>query len=160
MTTVLPLPRPASLILPVDPMAWASSPKTFSLRGRQHDVLVSIADDGELAFWEIGEKDGSFAWRCTGKIRTGRKDIAMARCSSAKKTALGSFLSLLISLWIIGIDVFRVLVLRSKEGGEELTIWDSKESEFSSGLEYTRVFRYDQAPAIVFSFCQQIRFVK
>lgn len=26
------------------------------------------------------------------------------------------------------------------EAGEELTIWDSKESEFASGLEFRRVF--------------------
>lgn len=28
------------------------------------------------------------------------------------------------------------------EEGEELTIWDSKESEFASGLEFRRIFRF------------------
>ncbi|KDQ14428.1 hypothetical protein BOTBODRAFT_159267, partial [Botryobasidium botryosum FD-172 SS1] len=141
----MPGPEPAriALVLPVDPMAWASSPKTLSLRRRQHDVLVSISEEGELAFWEFSVGLGSIknsegerysaggggnegkgtgvdvTWRCTGKIRTGRRNIAMARCSSAKKT---------------------VLVVK-KDKGEELTIWDSKESEFSSGLEFTSIYK-------------------
>lgn len=40
------------------------------------------------------------------------------------------------------------LVVSGPEG-EELTIWDSKESEFASGLEYKRVFRY-----VFFSLCE------
>lgn len=33
-----------------------------------------------------------------------------------------------------------VIVVPSSEGGEELTIWDSHESEFASGLEYSGYF--------------------
>ena len=33
--------------------------------------------------------------------------------------------------------------------GEELTIWDSKESEFSLGLEYQQTLRWDPRPTII-----------
>lgn len=87
-------------ILPVDPMAWSRT------RGDQgewsaHDVLLSVSEEGELAFWVLeedlgradngaGSVDGN-EWRCTGKVRTGRKGFSRARCSSAKKSALGTF---------------------------------------------------------------------
>ncbi|OAX44398.1 hypothetical protein K503DRAFT_383768 [Rhizopogon vinicolor AM-OR11-026] len=108
----LPLSQPPKLILPVDPMSWS---REDSLE--EHDTLLSISDDGEFSFW-IPEEGTSSGWRCTGKVKTGRKNFALARCSSAKKSAL---------------------VVRLPDG-EELTIWDSKESEFASGLEHRRVF--------------------
>jgi ubiquitin len=83
----------------------------------EHDTLLSISDDGELSFW-IAEEGTSSGWRCTGKVKTGRKNFSLASCSSAKKS---------------------VLVVRLPDG-EELTIWDSKESEFASGLEHRRIF--------------------
>ncbi|KAI0286916.1 RAVE protein 1 C terminal-domain-containing protein [Russula aff. rugulosa BPL654] len=107
--TRLPLSSPPAFILPVDPMGWISSRGSTAM---ERDVLLSIGSDGELMFWvPEGKRVG---WRCTGKVRTGRTNLRMARCSSAKKTVL----------IVPGID------------GEEVTIWDSKESEFSSGLEY------------------------
>ncbi|KAI6007216.1 RAVE protein 1 C terminal-domain-containing protein [Pisolithus albus] len=107
----LPLPKRPKLILPVDPMAWSGT--TVS----DYDQLLSISDDGELRFWilEHGKPSG---WRCTGRVRTGRTKFTNARCSSAKKS---------------------VLVTRDAEG-QELTIWDSNESEFASGLEHRRIF--------------------
>ncbi|KAG2154690.1 RAVE protein 1 C terminal-domain-containing protein [Suillus clintonianus] len=108
----LPLAQPPKLILPVDPMSWS---RESSLE--EHDTLLSISDDGELSFW-IAEEGTSSGWRCTGKVKTGRKNFALARCSSAKKS---------------------VLVVRLPDG-QELTIWDSKESEFASGLEHRRIF--------------------
>ena len=36
----------------------------------------------------------------------------------------------------------RNFIVVSGTEGEELTIWDSKESEFASGLEYRRLFGY------------------
>ncbi|KAG1730794.1 RAVE protein 1 C terminal-domain-containing protein [Suillus occidentalis] len=108
----LPLAQPPKLIIPVDPMSWS---KDSSLE--EHDTLLSISDDGELSFW-IAEEGTSAGWRCTGKVKTGRKNFALASCSSAKKS---------------------VLVVRLPDG-EELTIWDSKESEFASGLEHRRIF--------------------
>ncbi|KAF8578745.1 hypothetical protein K439DRAFT_1361373 [Ramaria rubella] len=113
--TSLPLPARPRFILPVDPMDWRSYAVST-----QHDVLVSISEDGELSFWipEPASHSNSEIprekWLCTGSVRTGRNNIRMARCSSAKKT---------------------VLVVPHPDG-EEVTIWDSKESEFSSGLEY------------------------
>ncbi|KAJ8594840.1 hypothetical protein M405DRAFT_857819 [Rhizopogon salebrosus TDB-379] len=107
----LPLTQLPKLILPVDPMAWS---RERSLE--EHDTLLSISEDGELSFW-IPEEGTSSGWRCTGKVKTGRKNFALASCSSAKKS---------------------VLVVRLPDG-EELTIWDSKESEFASGLEHRRI---------------------
>ncbi|KAF7320375.1 WD repeat protein [Mycena kentingensis (nom. inval.)] len=104
----LPISTP-KMILPVDPMAWGSH-RDWA----EHDVLLSLSDSGELAFWVPEEK----AWRCTGSVRTERTGISKARCSSAKKTAL----------------------IVPTASGEELTIWDSKESEFASGLEFCGVF--------------------
>lgn len=79
----LPLTQPPKLILPVDPMAWS---RERSLE--EHDTLLSISEDGELSFW-IPEEGTSSGWRCTGKVKTGRKNFALASCSSAKKSVLG-----------------------------------------------------------------------
>jgi len=65
----------------------------------EHDVLLSVSEFGELRFWVpssvTGEADGSNVagggWRCTGRVRTERRGFNRARCSSAKKTALGLF---------------------------------------------------------------------
>ena len=67
------------MILPVDPMAWG-----LSAQRTQHDVLLSVSENGGLAFW-VPEESG---WKCTGKVKTGRTRIRKASCSSAKKTAL------------------------------------------------------------------------
>ncbi|KAI0778601.1 WD repeat-containing protein [Trametes elegans] len=143
--TPLPLPVPPKLILPVDPMAWVGQLGSGT-RGiaQTHDVLLSVSEEGELAFWipegslegppdraasngQVNGVNGAdkprgreghiVVWKCTGQVRTGRKGFSMARCSSAKKS---------------------VLVVPTPEG-EELTIWDSKESEFALGLEYREV---------------------
>ncbi|KAF9244559.1 RAVE protein 1 C terminal-domain-containing protein [Melanogaster broomeanus] len=108
----LPLAQTPKLIIPVDPMAWS---RTATLE--EHDNLLSISENGELCFWTLyhGRTPG---WRCTGSVRTGRTDFRIARCSSAKKSALVS----------------------SHPDGQELTIWDSNESEFASGLEHQRIF--------------------
>lgn len=85
------LPSSAKMILPVDPMAW-SGEREWS----EHDVLLSVSEDGELAFWildEGAEAGGVSPWRCTEKVRTGRKGFSRARCSSAKKSALGVYAS-------------------------------------------------------------------
>ncbi|KAJ7169732.1 RAVE protein 1 C terminal-domain-containing protein [Mycena filopes] len=104
--------RTPKMILPVDPMAWG-------LRGHwtTHDVLLSLSELGELAFW-VPDESSPPEWRCTGSVKTHRTGISKARCSSAKKTAL---------------------IVPTPEG-EELTIWDSKESEFASGLEFRGIF--------------------
>ncbi|KAJ7783622.1 RAVE protein 1 C terminal-domain-containing protein [Mycena maculata] len=106
----LPIRTP-KMILPVDPMAWGLS------EWATHDVLLSVSALGELAFW-VPDKSAPSEWRCTGAVRTHRAGISRARCSSAKKTAL----------------------IAATPEGEELTIWDSKESEFASGLEFRAIF--------------------
>ncbi|KAJ7654974.1 RAVE protein 1 C terminal-domain-containing protein [Mycena polygramma] len=107
----LPIPTP-KMILPVDPMAWGWRREWIT-----HDVLLSVSGIGELAFW-VPDESLSPAWRCTGSVKTHRAGITKARCSSAKKTAL---------------------IVATPEG-DELTIWDSKESEFASGLEFRGIY--------------------
>lgn len=100
------------VVLPVDPMAWSTGVRNGT--GEPRDVLLSVSEDGELAFWALeedfaaaaggaggveqegkgGQKecgDGASEWKCTGRVRTGRRGIGRARCSSAKKSALGAF---------------------------------------------------------------------
>ena len=54
----------------------------------EHDVLLSISEDGELAFWIPEQEANIVKWECTSRVKTGRKDIRMAACSSAKKSVL------------------------------------------------------------------------
>ncbi|KAL0951404.1 hypothetical protein HGRIS_008099 [Hohenbuehelia grisea] len=118
----LPLSSPPQFIVPVDPMAWGLA--QGDSKWVQHDILLSISEDGELAFWVTEENHGGdkanglAGWRCTGRVRTGRRGVKRVCCSSAKKSGL---------------------VMTTPEG-DELTIWDSHESEFASGLEYLRHF--------------------
>lgn len=86
--TALPLSSPSVFILPVDPMGGVSS---LGPAVMERDVLLSVDSDGELKFWIPEEK--RIGWRCTGRVRTGRKNLRMARCSSAKKTVLSAFSS-------------------------------------------------------------------
>ncbi|KAG8997978.1 regulator of (H+)-ATPase in vacuolar membrane [Tulasnella sp. JGI-2019a] len=135
-TKPLPVDSPPDLIMPVDPMAWRpptdkDSKSQVSHIGHRHmtrDAFVTVSPKGELSFW-VATSSASVSngkrkpadlpgWRCTGRVRTRRRKIAMAQCSSAKKT---------------------VLVVDLPEG-QEVTIWDSIESEFSSGLEHRQVF--------------------
>jgi hypothetical protein len=125
----LPLSSPPSMILPVDPMGWSSTHSWM-----EHDVLLSVSECGELAFWE---SSSTSEWRCTGNVKTGRSGFRKARCSSAKKSALSAF-SVLESF--LPSSLWPPLVMQGKDE-EELTIWDSKESEFASGLEYCEVYR-------------------
>jgi hypothetical protein len=116
--THLPLSTAPKFILPVDPMAWSGINHGPIIK---EDLLV-IAEDGELSFWAMDADEG---WLRTGKVSTGRNGVRMARCSSAKKTVL--------------------VVPSTSAEGEELTIWDSKESEFASGLEYRTVLSAQEA---------------
>jgi hypothetical protein len=64
-------------------MAWSGS-NDFS----EHDALLSVSHEGELAFWTLDENLKS-PWRCTGNVKTGRTGFTRVSCSSAKKSALG-----------------------------------------------------------------------
>lgn len=78
-------------------MAWSTAGnEKLGGASQLHDVLLSVSEEGELAFWVLDEgivngdgADGTSEWRCTGRVRTGRKGFRKARCSSAKKSALG-----------------------------------------------------------------------
>lgn len=96
----------------------------------EHDVLLSVSECGELAFWvpeaytnsnlvngndnDIGNGGkangaggvGSSGWRCTGRVRTGRRGFNRARCSSAKKTALGEYFLLSSALFSVANRAF------------------------------------------------------
>lgn len=80
---------------------------------QDHDVLLSVAENGELAFWVpeayasssrgMNGSGGGTGWRCTGRVRTERTGFNRARCSSAKKTALG----MLYAISSIPISIYR-----------------------------------------------------
>lgn len=77
---------------------------------QDHDVLLSVTECGELAFWvpeayaglrgdkQVNGPGEGTGWRCTGRVRTERTGFNRARCSSAKKTALG-MLYAISSVW-------------------------------------------------------------
>ena len=94
----LPLDPQPSHILPVDPMAW-TGPYLSGKKGMDHDVLLSVTAEGELAFWVPNDASEGQGWKCTGKVRTGRTGLRKARCSSAKKSALGNIHSLYALIW-------------------------------------------------------------
>jgi len=148
----LPVPSP-TMVIPVDPMAWGIKHPWV-----KHDALLSVSEEGELAFWvpeeaktkaavtiqqrinvidNDSQKKSERGWICTGRVRTGRTGIVKVRCSSAKKTALGALDSFIFCVLFIDCRG----KVRPVSEGEELTIWDSKESEFASGLEYDMIFR-------------------
>ena len=126
-------------VLPVDPMEWAV---------REKDLLLSVDEDGGLQFWvpdvQIDsnkrgrrgqQKEKDLAWRCTGSVNSGRKGLVKASCSSTKKSALGAF------FWISYATLqLKPRVVVRTPNGDEVSIWDSKESEFSSGLEWSQAF--------------------
>lgn len=110
-------------IVPVDPMGWTDlyHPGTRPLNQLQADALLSVNQDGELAFWApddqpspsssrpdsrskakeevypIPKPNQSF-WKRTGTVRTGRKGLRIAACSSTKKTVLGTYMHRLLAL--------------------------------------------------------------
>jgi hypothetical protein len=84
--TPFPVPTPGdvpALVLSVDPMGWSFTPDDSPA---PHDSLLSISKTGVLAFWAVSA-DGQ--WRATGQVHTQRTGIKLARCSTAKKSALG-----------------------------------------------------------------------
>ena len=82
----LPHEKALRLIIPVDPMAWSYT--SAYEKNIEHDILLSISDDGELAFWNLDE-GATVRWSCTGRVRTGKVGFRLASCSSNKKSVLG-----------------------------------------------------------------------
>lgn len=130
--THLPLETVPKIILPIDQMAWTHSDEL-------HDVVLSISANGDLSFWKLDTEGGTIDWKCTGKVRTKRERILMAACSSEKKTALSAFT---LVGFVLPVLIF-VLVCPTVDG-QELTIWNSTESEFASGLEFRDTLRADK----------------
>lgn len=84
----LPVDGVLKALIPVDPMAW-SGPLAARQSWETRNALVSLKDDGELAFWCPGSLDTRTTWKCTGSVQTSRTNVRMSGCSSAKKTVLG-----------------------------------------------------------------------
>jgi len=107
-------PPNLKFIIPVDPMGWTDlyHTRTTTPNQAQVDALLSVNEDGDLAFWApedqpspsnsrpdsrskarevnpIPKQSRSF-WQCTGTVRTGRKGLRVAACSSTKKSVLGT----------------------------------------------------------------------
>ena len=79
-------------------MGWHESVIDWKERVPLQDMLVVVTKDGELSYWTPrlgyveGEKgEGKEPWVRTGVVKTGKKGVVMARCSSRKKTAMGEF---------------------------------------------------------------------
>ncbi|OCF41725.1 hypothetical protein I317_04429 [Kwoniella heveanensis CBS 569] len=106
------------MILPVDPMGWHQSVIDWTTDTCLQDIVLTISNDGDLEFW-TPRIEGNEPWIKTGVVKTDRRNVIAARCSSRKKTAL---------------------VCELPDGRHEMTIWDSKVSEFSTGLELTYIF--------------------
>ncbi len=87
--TTLPLDSPPQIILPLCSTPWNDSLE----EGRECNTLLSISSNGTLAFWvPVEEKNRDSKWTCTSQVRTGRTEPPIiARCNSARKTALGRF---------------------------------------------------------------------
>ncbi|KAG5715648.1 Regulator of V-ATPase in vacuolar membrane protein 1 [Termitomyces sp. T112] len=123
----LPLSHPPKFILPVDPMAWGQRQSWT-----EQDVLLSVSHTGELDFW-VPEDFQTPSWRRTGTVKTGRTRITKASCSSAKKTALRECLINVVKPYAY---LCSILVVPGP-CGDELTIWNSQESEFATGLDFS-----------------------
>lgn len=108
-------------IVPVDPMGWIRHATSTSLDDLSQDLFMTASHaTGVLSFWRptLLPRAKSDYWSRTGKVKTFREQIRLIRCSSAKKSA----------------------VVSATPEGDELTIWDSKSSQFSTGLEFSCTF--------------------
>ena len=99
------LPDTPALLLPLDLMVWNPPEQTTgtiyqpkrSVSETEREAFATLSSNGELSFWVLhgllGEhqKDQTLpSWRCSSTVHTNRTQIAMAQCSSTKKTALGT----------------------------------------------------------------------
>lgn len=139
----LPLDDQPSLIQPVDPMAWGMKNQWV-----EHDALFSISESGELAFWVPeegnvgvnGHKGASTSddsgWRCTGRVKTGRKGIRKAKCSSAKKTALSEFFYALYrcSLNVVSQSPPAQMVKKSSPSGTQKSLNSHRDWNFAERI--------------------------
>lgn len=108
-------------VSPVDPMGWHQSIIDWKNNTVLQDMVLTISEKGVLEFWRprLDKNGAEHLWTRTGVVYTGIADIIKARCSSRKKT---------------------VLVGMGQGGEQEMTIWDSNVSEFSTGLELSKIY--------------------
>lgn len=100
-----------AFVLPVDPMGWHQSVIDWRTKSPLQELLVVVSKDGVLSYWTprlemttgVENTGGKEPWTRTGLVRTGKKDVVLARCSSRKKTALGEQLA----LWTFCAQPFR-----------------------------------------------------
>jgi hypothetical protein len=138
-------------ILPVDPMGWHQSVIDWSSDTPLQDMILTVSQDGMLEFWkpELGHhliREGADdetkdhihtgkPWVRSGSVNTGKKGIVRCRCSSRKKTVLSR-----LSPPRRSSELMMRTVYENSDGSQEMTIWDSNISEFSTGLELTHTF--------------------
>lgn len=87
-----------AFVMSVDPMGWHESVIDWKERRPLQDMLVVVNKDGLLSYWtpRLDEDGASTAegrepWVRTGTVKTAKKDVLLARCSSRKKTAMGQY---------------------------------------------------------------------
>lgn len=90
-------------VLPVDPMGWHQSTVDWETDTPLQDMVVTVTDEGVIEFWtpklgqhltgqrrsKVDGNDPNAAWARSSVVRTERKNVVKARCSSRKKTVLG-----------------------------------------------------------------------
>lgn len=90
-------------VLPVDPMGWHQSTVDWETDTPLQDMVVTVTDEGVIEFWtpklgqhlvghrrsKVDGNDPNAAWTRSSVVRTERKNVINARCSSRKKTVLG-----------------------------------------------------------------------
>lgn len=98
-------------------------------------MLAVVGKDGELTFWSPrldGGGDGE-PWIRTGTVKTGRKDVLLATCSSRKKTAIGQFIFSLHCLLLVCIISNSGLLHPLRQSVRKALVWS-----FRSGTRSLR----------------------
>jgi hypothetical protein len=85
---------PPAFVLAVDPMGWHQSVIDWKARTPLQDMLAVVGMNGELTYWTPrldggGGEGADKPWMRTGRVKTGRRLMLLAKCSSRKKTAMG-----------------------------------------------------------------------
>lgn len=122
-------------------MGWHQSTIDWETDTPLQDMVVTVTEEGVIEFWtprlgqhlvghrrrKVDGSDPNAAWSRSSTVRTNRRNVCNARCSSRKKTVLGKPFHTKTSSHA---------VCDQSNGECEMTIWDSNVSEFSTGLEF------------------------
>jgi hypothetical protein len=101
--------------------------------------LLAVDNVGTLTFWTATIPDSSYRWRRGPSVRTGKADVTRAACNAEFMSALGG----LAFDWLMVVRFLTIalalVVSKAADGTTfELSIWDSKSSEFASGLQFSQ----------------------